>query len=122
MSTHIRNRRNRNRGKAHEKRTANELGLTRTGIYGKDDCTSDAFSIECKARASFVGTKWLQQAEQNAKGKISFVVIHINNTHSKNDMILMRRQTLLDLVWNTSRTLPITTNIKPYVKGEDHGL
>lgn len=90
---------NRRKGKRAEKRVAEILEGERLGILGGEDVRTDLFSIEVKTRKSFSGTKFLEQAiKNNKKGKIPIAIIHINHTHYKNSIVLIRLEDFLKLL------------------------
>lgn len=81
--------RNRDRGKAHQKNIAEQLGGLNIGTLGGEDVHLENYSIECKSMARFVGSKWYKQAQINSKHKPPLVIIHITNTRYENDLVLM---------------------------------
>lgn len=89
-------RRNRQRGKAHERATAKALGGKRIGILGSEDVQHSIYSIECKSVKAFVGRSWYEQCVRNNKdGKINLVVIHLTKRDHDNDYVLLKLSDLL---------------------------
>lgn len=91
-------RKNRNRGKAHERRIAKLTNGTRRGVLGGEDIMHDHFSIECKSRASFVATGWMEQCVKNNKrGKIPIVAVHVTGKRVENDLVIIRMGDFINL-------------------------
>jgi hypothetical protein len=87
------NRNNRQRGKAHQKKTADALNGIDIGILGGVDVIDKEFSVECKSRQKFVGRGWMDQCVKNNKkafDKTPLIVVHEKGKQYKNDLVLMR--------------------------------
>jgi len=86
------NRNNRQRGKAHQKKTAEALGGLDIGILGGVDVINNTFSIECKSRKKFVAKGWMDQCIKNNKkfNKIPLLVVHEKGKRYDNDLVIMR--------------------------------
>jgi len=82
----------RRRGKALENYVAEAFCGFKQGLYGGEDVALRRFSVECKERENGLKTleKWMQQAEENAKGKIAMVYFHRNNDRHERDLIIFR--------------------------------
>lgn len=91
---------NRQRGKAHEARTAQRFDGARVGLLGGEDVFHPRFSIECKSVQRFVGDKWYRQGIRNNKreDKTTVVSIHIAGTSSNSDYVLLRVDDFLNLI------------------------
>jgi len=94
-------KKNRARGKRHERRTAEDFGGIRTGILGREDVITETFSIECKSRNRFVGQKWWLQAYRNAmrheNPRIPLVVVHLTGKSFNEDFIIIRKDHFMQL-------------------------
>jgi hypothetical protein len=93
-------KRNRQRGKAHQRTIAKKVSGLNIGILGGADVINDRFVIECKSRKSFVGQKWYSQvAKETAKhdGKVPIVVIHVVGKRYENDFVLIKLKDFIDL-------------------------
>lgn len=85
--------RNRQRGKATEKRIAKDLGGQRLGLFGGVDvvCQDAPWGIEIKSRKSCVVTGWMEQAVRNCpNGKTPLLVVHIAGKRYSGDFVVMR--------------------------------
>jgi hypothetical protein len=83
----------RQRGNATERAVARRLGGQRVGQYGGEDVSTEAFSIEAKARGSLPA--WLTKAMAQAvghcpEGKLPMVVLHVLGARHDNDMVIIR--------------------------------
>jgi len=83
-------KRNRKRGRATEKAAAKIMGGKAIGALSGEDIFHPLVSIEVKNRKSFVGKKWIEQAQRNASNnKPPLVYIHLTGERHINDMVLM---------------------------------
>lgn len=87
---------NRKRGKNTEKaitKMINSVGMEarRVGIFGGEDIETNKYSVEVKGRKSFIGERFMLQAEKNTKGdKIPLVIVHLTGKKHTEDLVLMR--------------------------------
>ena len=83
---------NRRRGKSLENYVAENFCGYRQGLYGGEDVALKRFSVECKERQTPLKTieNWMQQAENNCRGKIPVVYFHVNNQRHEKDLIILR--------------------------------
>lgn len=82
---------NRQRGKATEKAIAKKINGVRIGIMGGEDVFCNNFSIECKSVARCIIEKWFEQCEKNNKRKVvPCVIVHITNKSHDNDFVILR--------------------------------
>lgn len=94
-------KKNRARGKAHQKKVAEKVNGLNLGTLGGTDVLSDLFLIEAKSREKFVGTGWYEQAEKHKKqfpSKMPLVVIHINKKSYDSDMVMLKLTDFLGLI------------------------
>lgn len=94
-------KKNRNRGKAHERKVAKLIGGRRTGVLGKEDVTHIAFSVECKSREKI--PKWFtdfwEQAVANCEeGKKPLLVIHKLNQKYNDDWVVIKMEDFLEVI------------------------
>jgi len=95
-------KKNRDRGKRHERAIAKLIGGRRVGILGKHDVEDHKgkFSVECKSRE--VLPKWFQkmweQAERNCPEMlVPLLVIHKLNQRYEDDWVIMKMKDFLEL-------------------------
>lgn len=89
---------NRQRGKAHQSKTADAFGGLNVGTLGGEDVHHSKFSIECKSTQKFVGEKWYEQACKNNKfDRIPIVVVHIKGKRYEEDYVIIKRKDFLKL-------------------------
>lgn len=105
--------RNRDRGKAHQKKTAEALGMLNVGTLSGEDLYHQTFSGECKSTAKFVGRKWYAQAEKNAHGKIPFICVHETGTPYEKDLVMLSLQHFKELLFPVVPVLPMETEVAP---------
>jgi hypothetical protein len=108
------NRRNRDRGKQHEREIAKRLGGKRRGLFGEEDVEAGPFSIECKSKKALPSylREYYAQAERHANGRIPVVALHEMNRPYDHDFIMIR----LD-VW-MSRILPLLEGGESSMNGQ----
>lgn len=110
MSTVIRNRRNRNRGKQHEREVAKRLGGERLGLRGGVDVDAGRWAVECKSTSSMPAymRKYYDQAVRHAKPhQVPIVVIHEKNKGYDHDFVVIRMDDWIK-------------HVVPLLKGEDN--
>ena len=84
---------NRDRGKRAERAVAGLLHGKRVGTMGGEDVYHQDFSVEVKSRVSFVGEKFMQQAEKNCKDKRTpLAVVHIQGKEHGKDIVMIRME------------------------------
>ena len=89
---------NRQRGKAHQKKTAQLLGGVNVGTLGGEDVLTDEYSVECKSTKAFVGAKWFKQCDDNnTRKKIPLVIVHVRGTRYTEDLVIIRMKDFLGL-------------------------
>jgi len=100
MSKSTTAKRNRARGKEHQKAVANLVKGLNLGTLGGVDVLTKDFSIECKSRVKFVGYGWMDQAERHNKkySKVPLVVIHQKGKRYTSDLVLLRITDFLELI------------------------
>lgn len=84
---------NRDRGKRAERAVAELIHGKRVGTMGGEDVYHQDFSVEVKSRVSFVGEKFMQQAEKNCKGskkRTPIAVVHIQGKPHDKDIVMIR--------------------------------
>ena len=89
-------KRNRKRGRATEKAAAKIMGGKAIGALSGEDIFHPLVSIEVKNRKSFVGKKWLEQAQRNAIQKPPLVYLHLTGERHLNDIILLYAKDFID--------------------------
>jgi len=102
------NRRNRNRGKAHEREIAKRLAGERRGIMGGVDVDAGMFAVECKSMSKYPGylLQYYEQAKRHAQpGQIPIVAIHKKNGRYDDDLVMLPLS-----VW--------VERILPFIQGE----
>lgn len=88
-----RNRRNRNRGKQHEREVAHRLNGTRVGLMGGMDVDAGPLSVECKSTSTMPTylRKYHEQAVRHAApGQLPVVVIHEKGKQYDDDFVMLR--------------------------------
>jgi calcineurin-like phosphoesterase family protein len=93
-------KRNRNRGKRHERNIAKLLNGKRLGVLGKHDVENETYSIECKSREKL--PKWFQQMWEQAvrnceEDKIPLLVIHKLRQKYLDDWVVIRLEDFLKI-------------------------
>ena len=83
---------NKRRGRRTARRLCKEIGAIYLDPLGGEDGRHSMFSVEAKDRKRFAAAKWLEQAEANCVDpeKIPIVLIHVTNTRTTEDMVLLR--------------------------------
>jgi hypothetical protein len=92
---------NRQRGKAHQKRIAEELSGMNVGTLGGEDVVvfDPPMSVECKSRKKFIGESWFAQCTLNNKRKVTPVVtVHIVGKGVDNDIVMLRMKDFKELL------------------------
>lgn len=84
---------NRDRGKRAERAVAEMIHGKRVGTMGGEDVYHQDFSVEVKSRVSFVGEKFMAQAERNCKGKRTpIAVVHLQGKPHNKDIVMIRME------------------------------
>jgi len=92
-------KRNRQRGKEHQKRIAELFKGLNLGTLGGVDVLADKFAIECKSRVKSVIESWFAQAEKyTPKDKLPLLVVHIKGKRYENDYAVLRIKDLLSIL------------------------
>ena len=96
-------RKNRDRGKRHERAIAKLFDGRRIGILGKHDVEDGEgrFSIECKSKEEF--PKWFrrmiaQTLTNCQEGTVPLLVLHKLKTKYKDDWVVIRMEDFLEIL------------------------
>ena len=82
---------NKRAGRAYQSYLAKRLGGKSVGTIEGQDIEHPIFSIEAKKRATFGGTKFMEQCVRNCPAnKTPLVVVHVTNTSHDTDLVMMR--------------------------------
>jgi len=92
-------KRNRARGKEHQKKVAEFFKGLNLGTLGKVDVLTEKFAIECKSRTKAVIESWFAQAEKyTPKDKLPLLIVHIKGKRYENDYAVLRIKDLLAIL------------------------
>lgn len=91
-------KRNRQRGKQHQKRIATNFNGLNLGTLGGVDVLTEKFAIECKSRQKFVAEGWFEQAKAYAQGKTPLVIVHIKGKQYDKDFVILSLKDFTELV------------------------
>jgi hypothetical protein len=94
-------KKNRNRGKRHERNIAKLLKGRRLGVLGRHDVETERYSCECKSREKL--PKWFQQMwDQTVRnceeGKTPLLVIHKLKQKYLDDWVVIRLEDFLEVL------------------------
>lgn len=78
------------RGSRLQRKVAEFTGGRNVGILGEEDVTAGPFAIECKERERIAVFKFMDQAENNRRGLVPIVWMHINGKSHDSDLIMVR--------------------------------
>ena len=93
-------KKNRNRGKAHERKVAELIGGRRTGVLGNEDVSHSKYTVECKSREKipkWFADFWEQTVSNCEEGKIPLLVIHKLNQRYDDDWVIIKMKDFLEM-------------------------